>query len=199
VKPERILVRSDGDLRRRRLAVLFRGVLVLPHYVVLSVWTLLAAIVLPVSWVIAIVIGRVPAPFHRFLAAYLRYTGHVVAWLDLLAGRYPSVRRRGDYPFEISVPRPQRQRRLVTLLRVVLAVPALVLSSVFGVILATLALGAWFVALILGRMTAGMQELGTFCLRYQLETLAYLLLLTSAYPKLEPPPVPKQLLIPGLE
>jgi hypothetical protein len=199
VAAERIRVRSDGELRRRRLAVLFRGVLAIPHYVALSVWTPIAAIVLPLSWAISLFIGRVPAPLHRIVAGYLRYTGHVVAWLDLLAGRYPSLRRSGDYPFAIDIPPPQHQRRLVTLLRVLLAVPALVLSSVFGVILTTVAIGAWFVALMLGRTTAGMQELGTFCLRYQLETLAYVLLLTDAYPRLDPPPAPKQLLIPGFE
>jgi hypothetical protein len=83
--------------------------------------------------------------------------------------------------------------------RLALALPALVLASVFSVILTTSAVGAWFVALILGRTTAGLQELGTFCLRYQLETSAYLMLLTPRYPRLEPaPPPPEQLLIPGL-
>ena len=37
--------------------------------------------------------------------------------------------------------------------------------------------------LALGRTTAGLQELGTFCLRYELETEAYLLLLTARYPR----------------
>jgi Domain of unknown function (DUF4389) len=58
------------------------------------------------------------------------------------------------------------------------------------VILNAVAVAAWFVALALGRTTAGLQELGTFCLRYQLETQAYLLLVTAAYPRLPPPPAP---------
>jgi hypothetical protein len=51
------------------------------------------------------------------------------------------------------------------------------------------AVAAWFVALALGRTTSGLQELGTFCLRYQLETQAYVSLLTAAYPRLAPPEV----------
>jgi hypothetical protein len=199
VDGERIRVRSDGNLRRRRLAVAFRGFLAVPHHVVLALWTTLVVIVLPVTWLAALFAGRVPKPLHRFLAAYLRYVGEVIAWLDLLAGRYPRPRRSGEYPFAIEIPGAQRQRRLVTLLRLPLAVPASVLSSAFGVILATIAFASWFVALVLGRTTAGLQELGTFCLRYQLETLAYVLLLTSSYPKLEPVPTPTQLPIPGLE
>ena len=52
--------------------------------------------------------------------------------------------------------------------------------------LSVVAVAAWFVTLALGRTTAGLQELGTFCLRYQLETQAYLTLLTSTYPRLVP-------------
>jgi hypothetical protein len=197
---QRIRVRDAEPLRRRRLAVLFRALLVVPHYLVLSIWTILVAPVVPLGWLAALLVGRLPHWAHRFIAAYLRYTGQVTAWFDLLSGRYPDPMHTREHPFAIEVPEPKRQRRLVTLLRLPLAVPAAVLTSVFNVILMTLAVGAWFVALVLGRMTAGMQELGTYCLRYQLETFAYLLLLTSRYPKLAPPPPPaEQLPIPGLE
>jgi Domain of unknown function (DUF4389) len=182
----RIRVQDDGQLRRRRLAVLFRAILVLPHYTVLSVWALLAALAVLVSWPLALMLGRVPGRLHRFLAAYLRYQGQVTAWFNLLSGRYPSLRRARGHPFRIEVPERRRQRRLVTLFRLPLAVPALVLSSVLGVILATVAVASWLVAMLLGRTTAGLQELGTFCLRYQLETQAYLSLLTPRYPALAP-------------
>ena len=63
------------------------------------------------------------------------------------------------------------------------------LASVFNVVLSLAAVAAWFAALALGRTTAGLQELGMFCLRYQLETQAYVTLLTSTYPRLAPPEV----------
>jgi hypothetical protein len=174
-------------------------VLVFPHYVVLSMWSLFAAAVLLVGWIAALILGRLPLRLHRWLAAYLRYFGQVTAWFQVLSGRYPLPHQGDRHPFAIEIPRPQRQRRLVTLFRVVLALPAVVLASVFIVILTTSAIGAWFVALILGRTTAGLQELGAYCLRYQLETSAYLMLLTPRYPRLEPAPPPaEQLLIPGL-
>lgn len=188
---ERIRVHDEGELRRRRLAVLFRALLALPHYIVLSVWSVLAAVVLVVSWPTALLLGRVPARLHRFLAAFLRYQGQFTAWFNLLSGRYPRVRRPQEHPFRIEVPEPRRQRRLVTLFRVPLAFPALVLASVFAVILASVAVASWLVALLLGRTTAGLHELGTFCLRYQLETQAYLTLLTPRYPALAPAAEPQ--------
>jgi Domain of unknown function (DUF4389) len=189
----RVYIEAEEPLRRRRLVVLVRILLVVPHVIVLSIWNWLVTIVLPISWVLAVLLGRVPAEFHRFMAAYLRYQGQVTAWFGLLSGTYPSFRRSREHPFRIDVPEVKRQRRLVTLFRLPLALPAFILASAFGVVLAIVAFCAWFVAVALGRTTAGLQELGMFCLRYQLETQAYLMLLTSTYPQLAPPQVPKQL------
>jgi hypothetical protein len=186
VEDGRLRVRGNEPLRRRRLVVLFRALLFVPHYIVLSVWSVLLLPVLSISWLAALLLGRVPRRLHRFLAAFLRYSGQATAWLELLSGRYPDPLHTREHPFRIEIPEPRRQHRLVTLLRIPLAVPALVLTSVFSVILTTAAFGSWFVALVLGRNTAGLQELGTFCLRYQLETQAYLALLTSRYPRLAP-------------
>jgi hypothetical protein len=175
-------------LRRRRLAVLLRALLVIPHYVVLSVWTALVVPAVAAAWLALLIEGRLPSFLQRFLGAFLRYQGQVTAWLDLLSARYPDPLHTLEHPFRIELPDRPRQPRLVTLFRLPLALPALVLASVFNVVLTIASVAAWFVALALGRTTAGLQELGTFCLRYQLETLAYVTLLTPAYPRLAPLP-----------
>jgi Domain of unknown function (DUF4389) len=186
VDENRVRVHGDEWLRRRRLAVLLRALLFIPHYVVIAVWSLLAAPAVLVAWLALLVEGRLPSWLHRFLAAYIRYVGQSSAWLHLLSGRYPDPLHTLDHPFAIRVPDRPWQPRLITLLRVPLALPAVVLGSVLGVVLTTSAIAAWFTALALGRTTAGLQELGTFCLRYELETEAYLLLLTASYPRLAP-------------
>ena len=94
-------------------------------------------------------------------------------------------RRRSVHPVQLEAER-QPQRRWTVLLRLALAVPALVLASVFGVVQSGTAVAAWFVALVLGRTTEGLRELGAFCLRYATETAAYLLLVTPRYPTLAP-------------
>ena len=40
----------------------------------------------------------------------------------------------------------------------------------------------WFYALFTGRLSKGMRDLLVYCLRYQVQTHAYLLLLTERYP-----------------
>ncbi len=182
----RIRVRDSELLRRRRLAVLVRILLVVPQYIVVSMWSLLGVPAVAIAWLALLIEGRLPSWLHRFLAAFLRYQGQVTAWFYLLSAHYPDPLHTIEHPFRIEIPDRPRQRRLVTLFRLPLAVPAIVLASAFGAILSAVAVGAWFVALALGRTTAGMQELGTFCLRYQLETQAYLFLLTHRYPRLAP-------------
>ena len=167
--------------------MLLRSVLLVPHYVVLAVWIVPAIGAVVIAWLALLVEGRLPNFLHRFLAAFLRYQTQVFGWYYLLSGRYPDPLHTVEHPLRIELPERPRQSRLVTLFRAVLSLPALVLASVFNVVLSTVAIPAWFVALALGRTTAGLQELGLFCLRYQLEAQAYVMLLLAAYPRLAPP------------
>lgn len=185
----RLRVRAHEPLRRRRLAVILRLPLVVPHYIVLVVWGLLAAPAVAVAWLALLIEGRLPTWLHRFLAAFLRYQGQVTAWFDLLSAHYPDPLHTVDHPFRIEIPERPRQKRLVTLFRLPLVLPAIVLTSVLNVVLTTVAIPAWFAGVIFGRTTAGLQELGVFCLRYGLESQAYVMLLTPDYPRLAPPGV----------
>lgn len=185
----RVRIQADEPLRRRRLVVLLRAVLVIPHYIVLSIWTALVVPAVAIAWLALLIEGRLPTFLHRFLGAFLRYQGQVTAWFDLLSTRYPDPQHTREHPFRIELPDRPRQPRVVTLFRLPLALPAVVLASAFNVVLSLAAVAAWFAALALGRTTAGLQELGMFCLRYQLETQAYVTLLTSTYPRLAPPEV----------
>lgn len=183
----RVRVEAGELLRRRRLAVLLRALLVIPQYVVLSIWSVLVVPAVAITWLALLIEGRLPSFLHRFLAAFLRYQTQVTAWFDLLSAGYPDPLHTQDHPFRVEIPDRPRQPRLLTLFRLPLALPSVVLASAFNVVLAAAAVATWFVAMALGRTTAGLQELGTFCVRYQVETQAYLMLLTPTYPKLAPP------------
>ncbi len=177
---------EDRDLRRRRLSVLLRLLLLVPVGIAALIWVVVAAVVLPFAWAAALVSGRVPGRLHRALVSALGYLAQVNAWSSLVSGRYPWPRRRSNHPVQLEA-ELERQRRWTVLLRLPLAVPAIVLASVLGVVQSGTAIGAWFVALLLGRTTEGLRELGAFCLRYATETAAYLLLVTPRYPRLAPP------------
>jgi hypothetical protein len=176
---------EDAELRRRRLAVLLRLPLLVPVAVVATLWLAIGLLALPLAWFAALALGAVPAILHRTIAAALAYATQVHAWAALVSGRYPWPRRRAAHPVQLEA-RRRRQRRWTILLRPALAVPPLVLASAFAVVELGTVIAAWFASLLLGRTTAGLRELGAFCVRYETEAVGYLLLLTPRYPRLAP-------------
>ena len=164
--------------------MLFRAVLAVPPVAILILLSLASAVVAALAWPVALVIGRIPAPFHRALRVYVRYAVRVSAWLTLAARRYP--RLRGVVPPLVEVER-ERHARWSILARPLLVLPSLVLSSALGGVLLAATVAAWVVALALGRVPEGLRELVRFCIRYHAETLAFLGLLTPCAPRLEPP------------
>jgi hypothetical protein len=193
--PVRLVV--DDDLARPRLTVLFRLFLAIPHFVWIFLWSIAIFFAALAAWVVALAIGRVPDALHRFLAAYIRYATHLVAFVYLVGRRFPGFTgRAGSYGIDLEIDGPEPQSRVKTLFRFFLAIPALVLGSALGGVALVIAFLTWWYALVTGRMPEGMRNLGASCLRYSAQTYAYLLLVTSRYPYSapilhEPEPAPE--------
>lgn len=176
------LVLTD-HLERSRLTVFFRLLLAVPHLIWLTLWT---ALVLPaalVAWLVAVTTGRLPRFLHRFLAAWVQYTMHVCAFLFLIGGPFPGfVGAVGTYPVDIVTPERGRLHRGLTLFRLVLAVPALMLASAYTAVVFVIGVLGWWASLWTGRMPEGLRNLGAVSLRYSAQATAYLFLLTDTYP-----------------
>jgi Domain of unknown function (DUF4389) len=171
------------DLRRSRLTVFFRLLLALPHLIWLALWGILVFLCAILNWFATLFAGRSPEWLHGFLAAYVRYTNHVYAYLYLIANPFPGfVGKAGSYPFEIAVAPRERQNRWKTGFRIVLAIPAFVLSSAYGGLAGVVAVLGWFSSLVRARMPRGLRNAGALALRYQAQLHGYMLLLTDAYP-----------------
>ncbi len=179
------------DLRRSRLLVLFRLPLAIPHLIWLTLWGLVAVLTSILTWVSALVTGRPPQPFHRFLSRFVRYAVHVSAFLFLVGNPFPGfVGKPGSYPVDLELPQPQPQKRLITGFRLFLAIPALLIGGGLGGALLVAAFLGWFVGLFLGRMPAGVRDLGAYSLRYSGQVYAYLYFVTATYPDSGPRPEP---------
>jgi hypothetical protein len=178
-----------ADLKRSRVTVLFRLFLAIPHLIWISLWAVAVLFALVGQWFFTLFAGRPADPLYGFLARYLRYATHLNSYFFLLANPYPGFLGRPGYPVDLVIDPPARQSRWKTAFRVILAIPPYVFATVLGYVLQIVALAGWFVCLVLGRMPRGMRDLGAYCLRYQQQTFAYLLLLTDDYPTIasEPP------------
>jgi hypothetical protein len=178
-----------GDLRRSRLTVLFRLLIAIPHLLAMWLWGIVAEVVLILAWVVALFTGRVPAGLHNFLAAYLRFYTRVAAYLLLLADPYPPFGGgAGGYVVDVRIAPAERQSRLTVLFRLILVIPAALLTYVFRLVNEVVAFLGWFHCLFTGRMHEGMQDTSTWLLRYEVQASGYALLLTQRYPSLNGAP-----------
>jgi hypothetical protein len=179
--PVRLTV--DDDLRRSRLTVFFRLFLSLPHFVWILLWSVAMIFAAFITWIAALIIGRPPAALHRFLSAFVRYSTHLSAYVALTANPFPGFTgAAGSYPVDPQLPGPEPQRRLVTLFRLFLGIPALAVSGALSTLLFVAGFLGWFASLALGRMPRSLREAQAYSLRYSAQVSAYMLLLTDRYP-----------------
>ncbi len=200
--PVRLVV--TDDLSRRRITVAFRLLLAVPHLLWVTLFGIAAFALSFVVWIAVLVEGRAPRTLHGFLASYTRYTVHLTAYLCLAADPYPGFTGAGPYPVDVEIAPPSSQGRVGAAFRLLLAIPAVMLSSALGgsaaagAVVGGSALGGsvglatvvgilgWFASLAVGRMPRGMRDAAVFAVRYCAQTTAYLLLLTERYPDSAP-------------
>jgi hypothetical protein len=184
-RPHAVRLVVDDDLKRSRLTVFFRPILAIPHVIWLNLWKIAIYVVAFINWWVTLFAGRTPEDLHTFIGRYERYQTHLSAYQTFLANPYPGFfGREGSYPVDLVIEPARPQRRLITLLRLILAIPAFILAYVFSIVTAVVAIIGWFVCLILGRMPKGMRDLVAYCRRYRSQTDGYILLLTDRYPSL---------------
>jgi hypothetical protein len=183
-----IRLRITDDLRRTRLTVFFRLVLAIPHFVWEALLGIIAIVAVIANWFATLFTGRSPAGLHAFLAGTLRYATHVSAYIFLLADPYPGfylVNLKPDYPIDVEVDPPEAQSRLTVAFRIILAVPAMIVTQILRNLSGILAFFSWWIALFTGRVPEGIRNFGAFALRYETQTYAYLALLTGRYPSFD--------------
>jgi hypothetical protein len=176
---------NNDDLKRNRLTVFFRLILAIPHFLWLTLWLLVLYLAGTIFWLIALVTGRLPDGVHNFVARFARYSMQVYAYTCLLSDPFPPFSgAEGAYPIDLQIDGPRKQNRLGIFFRVLLAIPAFLLAYVLRALMNVLGFVGWFYALFTGRMSEGIENLGSFALRYEAQTFAYAFLLTDKYPSL---------------
>ena len=95
----------------------------------------------------------------------------------------PSFSGSADYPITIEIA-PRVDGRLGIFFRLLLALPALLVSNVLNYLTELLAVFAWVLGVLLGKTPEGLRNLLAFSIRYHAQTQASVNLLTSRYPSL---------------
>ena len=143
--PHPIQVIVTDDLKRNRLTVFFRALLVIPHYIVLFPWGIVVYIAIFIAWFAALFTRRRPrgpAQLHRVVHAL--HDGHVYAYYTLLANPYPPFSGSSTYPVDLDAAPAEKQGRLGVFFRIIIAIPALIISGILRYLGLAIAIIGWF-------------------------------------------------------
>lgn len=179
-----ILLAVPQPTGQRRLTVLLRIILVIPHLVALWALGIAAEVIAVIGWFGALFTGRLPRFAEDYLSGYLHWQVRVSAYCVLLTEAYPPFTLGdSDYPVRVAIPPPGPLNRLAVFFRLILAIPAAIINGllVWGgwtVIL----LIAWLITLVTGTMPASLYQAYAAVLRFYARYLGYLVMLTGEYP-----------------
>jgi hypothetical protein len=115
----------------------------------LYVLNIVGSIVVFIAWFAALFTGRNPDGLRDFSIGLLRWQARVLAYYCLLTDKYPPFSMGpGGYPVDIAVPPAGRLNRLAVFFRIILIIPAALLSIVIGIVLYVLIFVAWLTGVL---------------------------------------------------
>jgi len=140
-----------------------------------------AAVCAVIAWFAILFTGRYPRGLQDLMVFYMRWRVRAMAYLFLLRDEYPPF-GTGSYAvsFELGVPR--ERDRLSVGLRLIYAIPQIIVSSLLGVAWALATVIAWFAILLTGDFPQSLYRFSIGALRWISRVEAYLLLLVDEYP-----------------
>ena len=183
VKPPRPVLGIGWELKRSRLKTLLRWILMIPQLIITVALYVAAIIVLMIGWFCALVLGRLPAWAHSFLAKSFAYFTRVSAYGALLTDTYPPflLTAPADYPIQVELTYGKLSRAAV-LFRWFLLLPAGIVAATIGAGAGVIAFVSWIIGIFAGRTPAPLYAANATLFRYNFRLQAYMLLLTSRYP-----------------
>jgi hypothetical protein len=137
-----------------------------------------------ISWFAIVFTGRQPRGLWDFTNFFMRWRANAVAYMALLRDEYPPFGPGdGDYPVSFSVAGfPDSRDRLSVALRLIYAIPQLIVLFFLGIAWAVTVIIAWFAILFTGRYPEGLYAFGVGYLRWSIRVQAYVLLMRDEYP-----------------
>lgn len=175
----------DAPTSQNRLGVFFRGILAIPHLLVVNILANLAQLLAFLAWVVIVITGRLPAGLGSVLLAIYHWEVRAQAYVMLLTGRYPPFAFGEDpaYPVRLwGQLQTDRRNRLSVFFRLILVIPHIIALLVLQLIALVVLLIGWIAAVITGRLPGFAHNYLAGFNRWYVRVGAYLYLLTDQYP-----------------
>ena len=178
---------------RNRGTVAIRIILAIPHLLIVGVWGYAIELVAVIHWFIQVFTGKRNRGLFDFSNRYLGYYSRVNTYVGLLFDEYPGfIDDAGKTPVQYNLEYNESVNRLTAGLRIIWAIPALIIAAVLTFAVFFVTIVTWFTILITGKHPRGQFDFQLKVNRYTMQANAYISLLTDDYPQYAPPAVAAQ-------
>jgi hypothetical protein len=171
---------------RSRLTNGLRLIWAIPHLLITGLLSRVAQLIAVIQWFIVLFTGRRNAGLWGFTNGIVNWQARATAYAGLMYDAYPNFGfEPGAEPVRYSLDDVEPANRLTNGLRLIWAIPAILLSIVLGIAGFVVTVVCWFAILFTGSQPRGMFDFLLKVHRYGTRTTAYVLLLTDTYPAYE--------------
>ncbi|MFV2062414.1 MAG: DUF4389 domain-containing protein [Chloroflexota bacterium] len=171
------------------IGAFLRWVLLIPHFFVLVLVSLVAALLLLFSWIPVLILGRFPGWGYRWVGGLMGWSTRIWAYQQLLTPAYPPFSLSAeDYPVNVRFDEGVRINRLWGIpilgwvVRGILLIPHYIVLSLIAVLVGILLIFTWVPVLILGRQADLIYTVVGGFMRWGFRVIAYQLLMVDRYP-----------------
>jgi hypothetical protein len=166
-----------------------RWILCIPHFLVMFLIAIVAAIQLLLTWIPVLILGRYPGWGYRWTGGLMGYGTRVQAYLQLMTGTYPPFSLAGEgHPVYVRFDEGVRINRLWgipflgMMVRAIILIPHFIVLWLILFVVAVLYMFIWVPPLILGRQADLIYTIVGGFVRWTFRVTAYLLLMVDRYP-----------------
>jgi hypothetical protein len=163
---------------------LFKGLLIIPHLIVLWVLGFVSYFVSFFMWIAILITGKRPRGLFDFTLGVNRWSMRVIAYYAHMTDRYPpfSMDDRDDYPMRLTAEFDPSANRLTTFFRWILAIPHWIIVGVLGFVSSVVMFIHIIYVVIFGKPHPEMFKLLVGINRWTARETLYSLLITDQYP-----------------
>ena len=166
-----------------RLLIFFKGLLAIPHWIILYALMAVAQAITVVAWFAILFTGRYPKGLFDFVVGIYRWQYNVGAYVLLLRDDYPPFSlSAGQYPVTFDIEYPERLSRLLIFVKWLLIIPNLIVLLFLVIVYGITLVIAWFAILFTARYPEGLFRFAVGVLRWGARMNAYYMLMRDDYP-----------------
>jgi hypothetical protein len=173
--------------------MLIRGILAIPHWVVLQILGFCLVIWWLVGWIYILAYGRVPGLFVTLATENMQRSARVSGWMLLMPGGYPPLEAGPSKPINVQMSLDSLEINRLWgipvvnwLVRFLALIPHIVVLAILGTILGLSLVVLWIPILVNGRYPSWAAGFYGTTLRYATRVGAYAIFLPVPYPPIMP-------------